>query len=531
MTPLTRRFTFLVFSFGLLASFAPALWQRALAGSKKTPADLKRAAKAVSKKTLKKHLFYLASNELGGRQTGTPGGNKAALYLAAQYKKCGLKPAGTEGYFQPYGPSVPRGEVKDANFMHVAKTKSASSVHTFKYGIDFQPCSASGTGYIDGPVIFAGYGVTAPELKYDDYEAVLVKGKIVLIFDHSPQENNASSPLAGNKLKAHRSILAKAKNAEKHGASALLIARDFENHPDDKGLPKGEALRWPPKKDAERVKIPVIYISKKVASIIARNGRRSIKQLQKSIDTKGRPSSCKLGVYPTILEISDKGPPTGGVKNVIALKEGSDPKLKNEYIIISAHYDHVGRGNKQNSRGGIGQIHNGADDNASGTSGVLELARVVQKLKLKRSVLFMSFDGEEAGLLGSKHYAANPLVPMEKIVTILNMDMISRNKPTEIFVGGIGRNAMLDDCIRRISTKYKLTLNPKGMDQYLKRSDQWSFMEKGVPGLFFFGGTHADYHTANDDPERCNITKMKLITQVCIVFLYEIANAKKSPRD
>ncbi|MDF1666725.1 MAG: M28 family peptidase, partial [Planctomycetota bacterium] len=466
MKNVRRRFVVMGVLGGLVVCSTPLLWPRAMAGSKKTPADLKRAAKAVSKKTLKKHLFYLASDELSGRQTGTPGGNKAALYLAAQYQKCGLKPAGTEGYFQPYGPAVPRGEVKDANFMHVAKTKSASSVHTFKYGIDFQPCSASGTGYIDGPVIFAGYGITAPDLNYDDYKTIKVKDKIVLVFDHIPLEKNDGSPFAGGKLNAHRSILAKAKNAEKHGASALLIARDFENHPDEKGLPSGAQWTWPPKKDAERVKIPVIYVSKKVASIIARNGRRSIKQLQAAIETKGQPSSRALGVYPTILEISDKGPPTGGVKNVIALKEGSDPILKKEYIVISAHYDHVGRGNKQNSRGGIGEIHNGADDNASGTSGILELARVVQKLKLKRSVLFMSFDGEEAGLLGSKHYAANPLVPMNKIVTILNMDMISRNKPTEIFVGGIGRNAMLDDCIRRISSKYKLTLNPKGMDQY-----------------------------------------------------------------
>lgn len=514
-------------SFLVLTALTFLFGPKALAGSKKTPADLKRAAKAVSKKTLKKHLFYLASEELGGRQTGTPGGNKAALYLAAQYKKCGLKPAGTEGYFQPYGPAVPRGEVKDANFMHVAKTKSGSSVHTFKYGVDFKPCSVSGTGYIDGPVVFAGFGITAPELKYDDYGKIKCKGSMALVFDGAPQ----GAALAGGKLDAHSSVVAKAKNAVKHGASALLIVSDFVRQPDQKGLPEGEALTWPPKKDAERVDIPVIYISKKVALIIARNGRRSLKQLHSKIDGSGQPASCKLGVYPTILEISDKGPPTGGVKNVIALKEGSDPKLKNEYIVISAHYDHVGRGNKQNSRGGIGQIHNGADDNASGTSGLLELARVVQKLKLKRSVLFMSFDGEEAGLLGSKHYAANPLVPMKNIVTILNMDMISRNKPTEIFIGGMGRNTMLDDCINRISAKYKLTLNPKGMEQYLKRSDQWSFMEKGVPGLFFFGGTHADYHTANDDPERCNITKMKLITQVCIVFLYEIANSKKSPRD
>jgi hypothetical protein len=505
--------------------------QRAWANSKRTPADLKKAAKAVSKKKLKKHLFYLASAELGGRQTGMPGGNKAAMYLAAQYQKAGLKPAGTEGFFQPYGPSVPRGEVKDANFMHVSKNKKASAVTSYKYGRDFQPVSCSGVGHVEGPVIFAGYGITAPKLKYDDYAKIKAEGQVVLVLDHEPQERSPSSVFQGTKSTPHGSLLAKAKNAEAHGASALMIVADSLNHPKLKGLPENDQMTWPPKKGTERVKIPVVYISKKMATQITRGGRRNLAKLQRHIDSIGRPGSCKLGSNPTILEISDKGPPTGGVKNVIAVKEGSDAKLKHEYIVISAHYDHVGRGTRQNSRGGIGQIHNGADDNASGTSGIIELARVVKTLKLKRSVLFMSFDGEEAGLLGSKHYAANPIVPLDKIVTILNMDMISRNNPTEIFIGGMGRNKMLDACIGEISAKYKLTLNPKGMEQYLKRSDQWSFMEKGVPGLFFFGGTHPDYHTANDDPEKCNITKMKLITQVCIVFLYEIANSKKSPRD
>jgi aminopeptidase YwaD len=506
------------------------LLKPAVAKSKKTPADLKKAAKAVSKKKLKKHLFYLASDELGGRQTGMPGGNKAALYLAAQYKKVGLKPAGTEGYFQPYGPAVPRGQVKDANFMHVAKTKSGSSVSTFVYGKDFQPVNCSGVGYFDAPVVFAGYGISAPKLGYDDYSKVTVKDRIVLVLDHVPGETSDSSPLKDQKA-SYGSILKKAQTAQQQGAIALLIACDSRNHPDTKELPKGEGMEWPPKKEATRVKIPVIYISSRVAAVIVRNGRRNLGKLQETIERNKRPASCKLGVYPTILEISDKGPPTGGVKNVVALRPGSDPKLKDQYIIISAHYDHVGRGNSQNSRGGIGQIHNGADDNASGTSGIIELARAIQRLKLKRSVLFMSFDGEEAGLLGSKHYAANPIVPLDKIVTILNMDMISRNKPSEIFIGGMGRNTMLDSCIREISAKYKLTLNPKGMEQYLKRSDQWSFMEKGVPGLFFFGGTHPDYHTSNDTPDRCNLTKMKLITQVCIVFLYQIANSKKSPRE
>ncbi|MEK7470306.1 MAG: M28 family peptidase [Planctomycetota bacterium] len=486
--------------------------------------DLIAAIKRVDEKTLREHVFWLADPARGGRDTDSPGADAAAQYIVAHYEKCGMVPKGTQGYFYPWGTIGKTGTLKDACHVKVGKDKKLA---TFGYQEGFWPAKCAEAGLVTGDIVFAGFGITAKDLKYDDYAGLKVEGKIVLVFDHEPQETNDASPFDGAKPTKYSDIATKARIANEHGAAGLLVMRDTANHPGETGPPKDDELAWPP--DGEKAGLPVAYLSdESVALLAAACGRKEFTGFQKKIDETGKPSSIALNC-PGEMRLSVHPPVLGGQKNIIAMKEGEDPELKNEYVILSAHYDHIGMGTAQDALDGPGKIHPGSDDNGSGTSGLMELAFALQPLKTKRSLLLINFDGEEAGLLGSKAFANNPTVPMDKIVAILNMDMISRNKPSSIFVGGIGRNARIDEVLKTISQRYALTMDTDGMDQYIQRSDQWSLMEKGVPGVFFFGGNHGDYHTAKDTPDKANVAKMKLITLVCLVFLDEVANGP-SPR-
>ena len=522
--PMRRARGLLLFAFPIIA-----LAVRLLSADPEDPRrrpDLIASLKKITDASLREHLFVLADPAMEGRETGTKGADKAAQYIAEHYQRCGLTPKGTDGYFQPFGTLGKTGELKDACWVKVGR---APKVAELKLEQEFRPATFSGVGLTGGDVVFAGFGITAPEYGYDDYAGMKAEGKVVLVFDHEPQEKDEKSAFDGAKATKYSDIRTKAEAAKAHGAVALVVIRDTANHPGEKGFPEDDELGWPPTGDG--VGLPVAYLSDLGTTALAvAAGRKDFTGLQKRIDETGKPSSVDLKNCPVNVRLSDKAPVLGGQKNIIAMIEGDDPDLKNEYVILSAHYDHIGLGTPQNALGGsAGKMHPGADDNASGTSGLMELAIALPPLKHKRSILLINFDGEEAGILGSKHYAGAPTVPIDKIVAILNMDMISRNKPAAIQVGGIGRNARLDRVLKDVSARYGLTMETDGMDQYINRSDQWPLMEKGVPGIFFFGGMHADYHTDGDIASKCNITKMKLITMVCLVFLDEVANGE-SPR-
>ncbi len=486
--------------------------------------DLIAAIKRVEEKSLREHLFWLADPARAGRDTDSPGADAAAQYIVAWYEKCGMKPKGNDGFFYTWGTPGKKGELKDSCRLMMGK---GAKLATAEYEKGFKPAKFSSTGVATADLVFAGFGITAKEYGYDDYAGLKVDGKVVVVFDHEPQEASDASPFDGAKPTKYSDLATKAAIAKEHGAAALLVMRDAANHPAEKGIPADDELGWPGEGDA--CGIPVVYLSdESAAQLAAATGRKEFAGFLKKINDEGKPCSLALGC-PCDMRVTDLAPVIGGQKNIIAMKEGEDPELKNEYVILSAHYDHIGLGTPQDSLGGTGKIHPGADDNASGTSGLMELAYALQPLHHKRSILLINFDGEEAGLLGSKAFADKPTVPMDKIVAILNMDMISRNKPAAINVGGIGRNARLDEVLKTISARYGLAMETDGMDQYIQRSDQWSLMEKGVPGVFFFGGMHGDYHTDKDTPDKCNVAKMKLITLVCLVFLDEVANGP-SPR-
>lgn len=233
------------------------------------------------------------------------------------------------------------------------------------------------------------------------------------------------------------------------------------------------------------------------------------------------------GTYFQPVSLPKKGS-LGDGRNVIGIYRGSDPVLREEAVILGAHFDHLGyaRHNPSLSLGTAGKLHNGADDNASGIAGLIEVVEAFtsKKVEVKRSVIFLAFDGEELGLLGSKTWVNAPTFPLEKIRAMLNVDMISRNKPTEMYFGSEPRFSGLNALVTQVAEKFRIRLNPEGMEQYLKRSDQWPFMEKEIPACFIFGGMHGQYHTEMDDVDLIDRGKIETIARLLFLFAYECAN-------
>jgi hypothetical protein len=212
-----------------------------------------------------------------------------------------------------------------------------------------------------------------------------------------------------------------------------------------------------------------------------------------------------------------------GLKNVVAIRPGRDAALKEEFLVVGAHYDHVGKGWEGATHGTLGQIHNGADDNASGTSVLLEIAEALSKAGLKRTVILVSFDGEEKGLWGSKAFVEVPPRPLERCRWMINVDMAGRNATKDIAVGrGDATNVPLNRALQGAETKWEFRFDTRAADGFMRRSDQWNFHQKGVPSIFLFGKVHPDYHTERDDVERINLEKVQLISRIVLFILYRL---------
>ena len=480
-----------------------------------------KAGKTIKATDIQRHQVYLASDELEGREGGSEGGLRAAYYLADHLAGLGFEGgAGDGSFFQPFGGANPMGEMKDANLVRFSKGKPEKPGDEFKYSEDFVPHSRSRAGSAEGPVVVVGYGITAPEFGYDDWKPVAssVKGAIALAMDGEPQEADEKSKFDGAKPSKYAEVYHKIDMAEKSGAAALLIASKAV-------LARREEFTWPPPADTKAARIPVILVSAAMADKLA---GKALDELRTSIDAELKPKSFKASKA-VELTVAARPRPGKGHKNVLAIWRGVDSKLKDDFVVIGAHYDHVGRGSAQNSRGKSGEIHNGADDNASGTSTLLDVAEAIRDTRPKRSILLMWFDAEEKGLLGSIHWCGSPTVPIERVVGMFNMDMIGRNDTTKILMGVQKEEkkpfypklaALLGEGEKRFGIKFDW----EGADDLIRRSDHWSFMEKGVPAVFFTGGLHADYHTERDDPERINFAKEELIGKIVFWLASKLAS-------
>ncbi len=430
----------------------------------------------------------LTAPSMEGRGDDNKGLERAARFLEKHYQQLGLKPAGTNSYFQPFT-VITGAELKGHNHFLV---EEGTQKQELKLNHDFVPFSFSSPGSVSAPVVFAGYGASADEFGYDDYSGIDVKDKIVVILRYEPA---GFAEKAGNTgLTRHSQLITKAINARNHGAKAVVLVNGQLAQGEEDLLTRFGSVSGP-----ENIGIVLVQVKNDAADPWFRAAGKSIAEAQGQIDHATRPQSFAL---PETLHMTihvDIETTRATVNNVLAYLPGKT----DEYVIIGAHYDHLGRGNYDSlAPSQIGQIHPGADDNASGTAGVLELARVFAPMKgqLQRGILFASFAGEELGLLGSAHWVQEPTLPLDKAVAMLNMDMIGRIKDDKVYIGGVGTGSTLKSTLEQAEAKsnFKIEYSAGGYSA----SDHTSFVTKHIPVLFFFSGLHSDYHKPSDTWEK-----------------------------
>jgi hypothetical protein len=432
----------------------------------------------------------LTASSMEGRGDGTKGLTRAAHLLESRYKSLGLKPAGTNSYFQPFT-VITGAKLKSHNRITVAE---GTQKRDLKLNQEFVPFSFSASDSVTAPLVFAGYGATAEEFGYDDYSGIDVKDKIVVVLRYEPPGFAEKSGNTG--LTRHAQLISKAINARNHGARAIVLLNGKLGDGEEDTLTRFGSVSGP-----ENTGIVLVQLKNDVGDNWFRIAGKSVAEVQGQLNHSTKPQSF---VFPDQLHVSinvDIETTRATVNNVLAYLPGKT----DEYVIIGAHYDHLGYGNYDSlAPSQIGQIHPGADDNASGTAGVLELARALAPMKgtLQRGILFASFAGEELGLLGSAHWVQQPTLPLEKAVAMLNMDMIGRIKDDRVYVGGIGTGSTLKAAIEQAQAKsnFKIEYSPGGYSA----SDHTSFVTKRIPVLFFFSGLHSDYHKPSDTWDKIN---------------------------
>jgi len=477
---------------------------------------------SISGQKIKQHLEFLTSDDMKGRDTPSPELDSCAQYIADQFKSYGCKPVKGNSYFQYF--NVTRNTLSEPN---IFKLISGPDTVNYKIKNDFVPVYLTANRAVTGPVVFAGYGITAPEYDYDDYADINVKGKIVLIFTHEPQENDSTSIFDGIKKTEYSKILTKTLNAINHGAAGVILVT-APNHPFRRPPNPWPSLLRHPVEDAvplsveekQENKTVVMRISKKLAETIIEPMGKTLEQLQNSIDADLNPVSQLIPEISVSMQTTLKFN-REQTKNVCGVLEGSDPELKQEYIVMGAHYDHLGVKNDT-------IIFNGADDNASGTIGVITLAKALSAEKPKRSLLFCTWAGEEKGLFGSRYYANSaPLIPLEKTVTYINLDMIGRNDSSRVECSGIHTSPCYDDIIKKSAVKTGLEVEER---KDISRSDHVPFYTKKIPVLGLFTGFHKDYHQPTDTIEKCSVDGMEQICRFIYYITDELANKEKTPQ-
>lgn len=481
----------------------------------------------ITKEDAYKHLSVLASDEYEGRETGKAGAWKAAEYIAAHFKSLGLKAPVNGSYFQ----KVPLIELAPGNS---TLKVGAQSFENFK---DFY-CSSSKTDFKAAikEVVFVGYGIE--DEKFNELAGLNLKGKVVIYSAAKEPFVNGKSIITGTE-KASAWTAAKRLNnlRSKNPALIITINPDFDNVIKRMGsyLQNPRLLLDKPNQVAQA---PVITVSPKVADAILAKTKSSAADLTAKIAAAGTPAS-KVVKTNLASSVVSKVSSTRS-ENVLGFLEGTD--LKDEVVVISAHYDHIGL-----TKDGADKVNNGADDDGSGTTGVLEIAEAFVKAKAeghgpRRSILFLTVCGEEKGLLGSEWYSESPIFPLNKTVTNLNIDMIGRidpahkDNPDYIYV--IGSDKLSTDLHKigeyvnatysRTTLDYKYN-DPNDPERIYYRSDHYNFAKHGIPVIFYFNGVHDDYHKASDEISKINFEMLAKRSQLVFFTAWDVANRDKAP--
>jgi hypothetical protein len=496
-----------------------------IAGAQRAVASKDAALGKVSAEAIKRHVNFLASDKLQGRRAGTPEADAAAKYIADEFRRSGLKPMSAAGFLQSFTfvSGVKLGnqnsfEVTNKRFGRVLQSESSFSTTDLKVGEDYMPLAFSSSQPAKGDLIFAGYGISAPELQYDNYAGGDVKGKIVVILRGSPDGNNPHGKFA-EYTSPGLEIQKKTIKAREKGAGGVIFISEEAKFSNDRLSKMRHDLNF---LDAG---IPALVVSRQVAESMLASAKTTLADAIKGANASPSPVNVQniaVEFKTDVVKINGKS------ANVVGMIEGSDARLKSEYVIIGAHYDHLGFGGPESlAADPKAQIHYGADDNASGTAALLELARVVgsDRAKIKRSVIFMAFAAEELGLLGSAAYTKNPVAPLAATVAMLNMDMVGRLRNDSLFVGGVGTSPVWKPLLDKLNAdvqgpeatgrRFQLGIGQDGFGP----SDHQSFYVKDVPVLFFFTGSHDDYHKPSDTAEKVNAEGTRQIAE----FVREIA--------
>ncbi len=461
------------------------------------------SSSAITATELREHLFYLASDQLEGRGAGTVGALTARQYIASLFHDFGLRPIGDNGsYFQSFNFI---GQVRLGEENRLIVRRGDGAVRTLEPGSDFLPLALSSSGTVSGPVVFAGYGISATERGYDDYRGINVKGKVVLALRGAPGNDPSLNQWASFPMKI--------RTARDKGAAALILVSGPLSNWEDKPAPL-----WSEPLMTESGLIAVTC-KRRVAEFLF-----NLNEVQERIETTRKPFSFPIEsatVEITTALVRD----TVTDANVVGLLEGSDPKLKQEFVVVGAHYDHVGA--RTGERGGK-EIFNGADDNASGTSGLLELAQFLasQPTKPKRSLIFVAFGAEERGLIGSQHFVRHPPVALSQIAAMFNMDMIGRLRENRLFVLGVNSSPDWAPLVNETLTSFTVEDSPG----IFGASDHFPFFLQKIPVLFFFTGMHENYHRPSDDPETINYEGIERIVQAAARLVTRMANLPNRPR-
>jgi hypothetical protein len=512
-------------------------------------------SESIRQEDLRADLFFLAGDAMRGRLTDTDENRAAADFIRSRFERLGLKPAGpNNSYFQPY--NLMAATIGEGNALDL--TSGDGAARHLRAGQEFYPHRVAASGHASGPVVFVGFGISAPQLRYDDYNGN-VKGQVVLALDHEPGERDPNSVFDGVVTSEASTPWRKALAAQDKGAAAILFVSDVHNHPGAANFDAAARNYWPEEPPrilnytlatwADRIHIPVAQISPALAESLVAGTTRTLDELSRSAEVAHGFTPLPLpGVRVDLHTAVDRH--TVPDRNVVALLEGSDPRLKNEWVMVTAHFDHNGADGTQ--------IFNGADDNGSGVVALIEIAEAYalaakEGHRPRRSVLFAAWNSEERGLLGAWAYTEQPLAPLDTIAAVLNMDMIGRNE--EIPVGGGPRFAGLDvqtaesnsnalnlmafskvpdvtAIVERTNGGIGLELKKRydnNSSNLMRRSDQWPFLQRGVPAMGFITGLHPDYHTQYDRPEKINYVKMEKIARLVHQVSWEIANSDARP--
>jgi Peptidase family M28 len=508
----------------------------------------------ISQSRLSVDLYTLAADSMRGRLVGTAESGRAADWIAERFASLGLEPAGDGGtYFQRF--DLTWFSLGDGNRLNVSGAGRAGAP-----GNGWTPSSFSATAEASGGVVFAGFGIVEPRLGFDDYGREMVRGKIVLVLEREPGVDDAESPFDGLVTAEASRDWRKALAAQERGAAGILFVRDVQNRADVDDWAAAHAAAWPEEtRRVERftladwvgdIEIPSARISVALAEALVAGSGRPLAELAAEAEA----AESGLGVVPlpgarASMRIAVERHATPA-RNVLAMIEGSDPTLRDEVVIVGAHYDHNGADGED--------VYNGADDDGSGTVGVLAVAAAYADAAAhgdvpKRSLLFAIWDAEERGLLGAWYYTLRPLFPLQSTVADLNLDMIGRNEevPTDggrrfrglavqsaeenanaVNILGYSRTLGLAELVSAANKSYGLTLRMRydnNASNLLRRSDHWPFLENEVPAVWFHTGLHPDYHTPRDVPDRINFEKMTRIVQLVHRTSWYVAEATGRP--